>query len=141
MVARVGVHRGRPPSDRIAHRQGRGMSNRSARATARGMVTAELAMGTIAVVILVLLLSGAGSLLVVQMGCLDSASEIARQTARGDQAAVEKARADVPSGAVVTVDRTSEAVRVEVSTPVHLLPALPAFTVRAEATTLLEPGE
>ncbi|MFX4274009.1 TadE family type IV pilus minor pilin [Propionibacteriaceae bacterium Y1685] len=105
------------------------------------MVTAELAMGIIAVVILVLLLSGAGSLLVVQMGCLDSASEIARQTARGDQAAVEKARADVPSGAVVTVDRTSEAVRVEVGKPVHLLPALPAFTVRAEATTLLEPGE
>ncbi|MDN5727177.1 MAG: hypothetical protein L0G99_14785 [Propionibacteriales bacterium] len=107
----------------------------------RGMVTAELAMGTIAVVVLVILLSGAASLLVVQMGCLDSASEIARQTARGDKAAVAMARSDVPAGSAVSVRRTNDAVRVEVSTPVRLLPSLPAFTVRAEATTVLEPGE
>ncbi|MFW6597756.1 TadE family type IV pilus minor pilin [Propionibacteriaceae bacterium Y2011] len=105
----------------------------------RGMVTAELAAGVLAVVVLVVLLAGWAGVVMMQLRCLDSASEIARQQARGDEAAVARAKADLPAGARVQVIRDGWVTTVRVSAPVWQ-PPLPRLEVTATAETMLEPG-
>lgn len=111
----------------------------SPRPDRRGMVTAELAVGSIAVVIMVMLCVGLAAMIVTQLRCVDVASEVARQAARGDESAVAEARRGVPAGGTVEVRRTGGAVVVVVSAPVTL-PPLPAVTVTGRAETLAEPG-
>ncbi|MCT3016192.1 hypothetical protein EFN04_06580, partial [Propionibacterium freudenreichii] len=57
------------------------------------MVTAELAVGILSVALLAGIFCWVVAVIGVQIRCGDSAAQIARQTARGDQAAVQRARA------------------------------------------------
>lgn len=105
----------------------------------RGMVTAELAVGLLAVALLISMAAGLAGTLQLQARCVDAASEIARQAARGDDAAVDRAMADVPDGAVVERHREDDVVVVTVRVPVRLA-NLPAFQLSATARTIVEPG-
>ena len=93
--------------------------SRRRRRSDRGMVTAELAVATLAAGALLAALSWGVHLITLQLRCIDSAAEVARQAARGDTAAVAAAKARAPLGAAFELRRTAELVTVEVSLPVH----------------------
>jgi hypothetical protein len=78
------------------------------------MVTAELAVATLAALALLLMLCWGIYLVMMQLRCIDTAAEVARQAARGDQAAVRSAARDAPTGARIAVKRTERIVRVSV---------------------------
>lgn len=106
----------------------------------RGMVTVELALSLIA-----LMLATTAALWVVwllgqQLRCVDTAGEIARQLARGDHAAVERAAADRPEGATIRSRREGTDAVVEVRLTSRPFSALPAVPLTAEARVALEPG-
>ncbi len=85
----------------------------------RGMVTAELAVATLAAGVLLSALSWGIFLITLQLRCIDSAAEVARQAARGDAAAVAAAKARAPRRAAFDVRRTSQLVTVEVGLTVR----------------------
>lgn len=115
---------------------------RPGRTVDRGMVTAELAIGTGAVAILFALLTGGIGVLAAQMGCQSAATEIARQTARGDRGAVSAAQGRLPDGASVTVTRGGGGALAVVSLAARPWgDRLPPVPVRAEAMAIWEPGE
>ena len=78
------------------------------------MVTAELAVSTLTVLVLITMMCWAIYLVVMQMRCIDTAAEVARQAARGDQAAVRRAERDAPHGAQVGVSSSSSTTTVTV---------------------------
>lgn len=78
---------------------------RSARRGAeRGMVTVELAVSILSAALMASCLCWVIGVVGAQMRCQDSAVAIARQLARGDEAAAERARASVPPGSEVLTD-------------------------------------
>jgi hypothetical protein len=79
-------------------------------------VTAELALGLLGLALAVYLLGGLFSTVMTQIRCVDAASELARQGARDDQAAVERVSQRLPAGAVVTLSQRGDLVlaRVEI---------------------------
>src|SRR6186713_96203 len=81
---------------------------------ARGMVTAELAVTTLAAFALLVAMCWGIYLIVTQVRCGDTAAAVARQTARDDRAAAARARAAAPPGAVVRVERRPQLVTVTV---------------------------
>jgi hypothetical protein len=83
------------------------------------MVTAELAVATLAAGALLAALSWGVFIITLQLRCIDSAAEVARQAARGDTAAVAAAKARAPLGATLEIRRTAELLTVEVVLPVH----------------------
>jgi hypothetical protein len=87
----------------------------------RGMVTAELAVTTLAAFAVLTMMCWGIYLVVTQLRCVDVAAAVARQAARADGAAVAKARAGAPSGATITIDNR---------------PSLVTVTVRAKARPL-----
>lgn len=105
------------------------------------MVTAELAVSTLAALAMLIMLCWGIYLLVMQMRCIDTAGEVARQAARGDKAAVQRARNDAPEGAQVRVSSGSQQTRVAVRLTArpfaHWLVAVP---LHAEAEVATEPG-
>jgi len=115
------------------------------------MVTAELAVATLAAGALLTALSWGIFLITLQLRCIDSAAEVARQTARGDMAAVAAAKARAPSRATFEVRRTAQLVTVEVGLavdpfPFHALrPTSPpasgpgTVSLRARAVVVPEP--
>jgi hypothetical protein len=94
-------------------------SRREPRKGERGMVTAELAVATLAAGALLAALSWGVFIITLQLRCIDSAAEVARQAARGDTAAVDAAKARAPLGATLEIRRTAELLTVEVVLPVH----------------------
>ncbi len=108
----------------------------------RGMVTAELAIACLILTGVAGLMISIFGLAMVQVRCIDVAGEIARQTARGDAAAVARVTATAPAGARVQTSRPgSGTVQVTVTAPVRIVPGLPVTAeVSARATTQLEPG-
>ena len=127
-------------------------SRRQRRNGERGMVTAELAVATVAAGALFAALSWGVFMITLQLRCIDSAAAVARQAARGDAAAVAAAKARAPLGATVEVRRTAELVTVGVVLQVQPFrfgavsstswPATEFGTVllRAEANVVPEPG-
>lgn len=106
----------------------------------RGMVTAELAVASLAVAGLIVLVGWLAVVLGLAMRCQDTAWEVARQEARGDAAAVRKARAAAPPGARVVVERTAGQVRVAVDLEARPWVAwLPPVPLRLRAVSLAEP--
>ena len=110
-----------------------------------GMVTAELAVGLPALVLVGLLATTGVQVVAAQLRCLDAAAIAARLAARGEPApAVEAAaRAAAPSAAQVTVSHARDLVVATVSSEVHplgLARLLPAFVVRERAAQADEPG-
>lgn len=103
----------------------------------RGMVTTEIALGSL---IVVLLLSLAGWMLATVFTvdrCQLAADAIARQHARGDDAAVKQLSTSAPDGARVEVRRSNGASTVQVSyTPVFL--GLPTSVITVSSTVLDE---
>ena len=122
------------------------------KASSRGMVTAELAVATLAAGAMLIMLSWGIFLITVQLRCMDSASEVARQIARGDKAAAATARDRAPEGARFELSKTSELVIVKVGVSVRpfafrsaTAPAprwsgLRAVKLDAEARVVPEPG-
>ena len=106
------------------------------------MVTAELAVATLAALVVMLLLSWGIYLMVMQVRCIDTAAEVARQAARGDDAAVAVAKREAPAGARVTITRTDGVVRVDVAVVARPLARnLAAVPLRAQAEVVPEPEE
>ena len=103
----------------------------------RGTVTAELALGLPAVVLLLAVVLTVGSVVSAQVRCLDAARAAARAAARGDSAAAVRAVAVrlAPAGASVAVSVSGRQVTVGVTSSVRL-PLLGAgpLTVRGRAS-------
>jgi hypothetical protein len=125
-------------------------AGKSSAASERGMVTAELAVATLAAGGMLIMLCWGIFLMSVQLRCIDSAAEVARQIARGDDAAATAARGRAPEGAAFEINRSSELVTVGVRVAVRpfafrsgAAPAasgLPAVSLNAEARVVPEPG-
>jgi hypothetical protein len=112
------------------------------RARDRGMVTAELAVATLATLVIMLLLSWGIYLMVIQVRCIDTAAEVARQAARGAAAAVTRARREAPAGARVQIARSEGLVRVTVNVVARpLTTRLVGVPLQARAEVVPEPEE
>lgn len=104
------------------------------------MVTAELSVALLAALAVLVMLCWAISLVVLQLRCVDTAAEVARQSARGDDAAVSQAKQDAPDGARISVSQRGSITRVRVDLSVKaLLPGLPTVPLSADAEVLTEP--
>lgn len=116
-----------------------GMSSRSRRQ--QGMVTAELAFGSLGAALACLVMAWVLAVVALLVRCQDTAAEVARQEARADHSAAAEAMADRPRGARVTVRRTDELVSVRVDLDARPWSDwLPPVPVHAVATVLREPS-
>ena len=106
----------------------------------RGMVTAELAVATLAALTLLLVMLWGIYLVVLQLRCVDTAAAVARQAARGDAAGVRLARTQAPTGAEVSVVTRAEVVTVAVRLRTSSPGGLGRVTLHAEAQVPKEPG-
>ncbi len=105
----------------------------------RGMVTAELAVASLVVATFVATIAWVVSLVMLLTQCQDTASEVARQEARGDTIAVNRTLADRPSGASVAVRREARLVTVRVDLTARPWASwLPSVPLSASATVLAE---
>lgn len=105
------------------------------------MVTAELAVATLAALTLLLMMLWGIYLVVMQLRCVDTAAAVARQAARGDQAGVRQARVDAPAGAQVSVSTRAEVVTVWVRLQARpIAPGLARVPLSARAEVAMEPG-
>jgi hypothetical protein len=105
------------------------------------MVTVELVFGFLIVSIMMAVFGWGILLFGVQVGCIDTAREVARQAARGDDDAVHTAESEAPQGAKVTVTSKGDQIGVEVTVRSKPFDFVPAITLTADATALREPGE
>lgn len=78
------------------------------------MATVELALGLLSLGLALSVVVWIVGVLIAQAQIFDTATEVARQVARGDTEAVERAREDTLDGAVVTDEVVDGAVRVVV---------------------------
>lgn len=106
----------------------------------RGMVTAEIALGMIPLVVITLLLGWGLNLVTGQILLEDAASEVARQSARGDTGAVARARSDAPDGTRFRVERAGDATVVHAERTSTMPGSVLDVTLRAQARVLNEPG-
>ena len=106
----------------------------------RGMVTAELAVTTLAAFAVLTMMCWGIYLVVTQLRCVDAAAAIARQAARSDEAGVSKARASAPSGATIAIDKRPSLITVVVRVRARPLGRwLVAVPLEARAQVLPEP--
>ena len=107
----------------------------------RGMVTAELAVTTLAAFAVLTMMCWGISVVVTQLRCVDAAAAVARQAARGDDTAVAKAKAGAPSGAAITIDKRPNLVTVTVRVKAHPLGrGLASVPLEAHAHVVPEPS-
>ena len=105
------------------------------------MVTAELAVATLAALVLLAMLLWGIFLVVVELRCVDTATAVARQAARGDAKGVRTARAAAPPGATVTTSTRAGVVTVTVRVRARpFVEGLPAVPLTARARVAVEPG-
>ena len=105
------------------------------------MVTAELAVAILAALALLGMMLWGIFLVVVELRCVDTASAVARQAARGDAKGVRMARDAAPAGASVSTSTRAGVVTVTVR--VRARPwaeGLPAVPLGAQAGVAKEPG-
>jgi hypothetical protein len=106
----------------------------------RGMVTAELAVTTLAAFAVLTMMCWGIYLVVTQLRCVDTAAAVARQAARGDTTAVGKAKAAAPSGATISIDKRPSLVTVIVRVRARPLGRwLPTVPLEARAQVVPEP--
>jgi hypothetical protein len=104
------------------------------------MVTAELAVTTLAAFALLTTMCWGIYLLVTQLRCVDAAAAVARQASRGDTVAVVKAKAAAPSGATIAIDERPSLVTVTVRVRARPLGRwLVAVPLEARAQVVPEP--
>ena len=107
----------------------------------RGMVTAELAVTTLAAFAMLTMMCWGIYVVVTQLRCVDAAAAVARQAARGDGTAVARAKAGAPSGATITIDKRPNAVTVTVKVRARPLGRwLVAVPLEARAEVVPEPS-
>ena len=105
------------------------------------MVTAELAVTTLAAFALLTTMCWGIYLVVTQLRCVDAAAAIARQAARGDASAVAKAKAAAPSEATIAIERHPSQVTVVVRIRARPLGRwLVAVPLEARAQVVPEPA-
>lgn len=105
------------------------------------MVTAELAVATLAALALLGVMLWGIFLVVVELRCVDTATAVARQAARGDAKGVRMARAAAPPGATVTTSTRGGVVTVTVRVRARpLVEGFPAVPLAAQARVAKEPG-
>lgn len=112
----------------------------------RGMVTAEIAAGFPALVLVLLMAIWAITTATGHLRCSDAAREAARAAARGEDLAVVRdvAAESAPSGADVVIDEVDGLIEVRVSArmsmPGPLGDTLPTTTVSGSSVALAEAG-
>lgn len=106
----------------------------------RGMVTAELAVSLLGLMAATVAAMWMVAVIGLQIRCVDTADEIARQLARGDRAAADRAYAARPPGAAVTTGREGADAVVEVRLTARGPAGLPGVPLRAQARVALENG-
>ena len=107
----------------------------------RGMVTAELAVTTLAAFAVLTMMCWGIYLVVTQLRCVDAAAAVARQAARADDPAVAKAKAGAPSGATITIEKRPSLVTVVVRVRARPLGRwLVAVPLEARAQVVPEPA-
>jgi hypothetical protein len=105
------------------------------------MVTAELAVTTLAAFALLTTMCWGIYLVVTQLRCVDAAAAIARQAARGDTSAVAKTKAAAPSEAKIAIERRPSQVTVVVRVRARPLGRwLVAVPLEARAQVVPEPA-
>lgn len=105
------------------------------------MVTAELAVSTLAALAVLTMLCWGIYLVVLQLRCVDTASEVARQAARGDDGGVQRAKRDAPTGARVQVNASQKVTQVQVRLSARPFAQwLVAVPLHAEAEVDTEPN-
>lgn len=105
------------------------------------MVTVELVFGLLIISTMMAVFGWAIMLFGVEVGCIDTARDVARQAARGDSDAVRTAEAEAPHGAAVKISTTGQQITVVVRVRSKPFNFIPAITLTADATALREPGE
>ncbi|MDO5684455.1 MAG: TadE family type IV pilus minor pilin [Propionibacteriaceae bacterium] len=75
-----------------------------------------------------------------QIRCADTAREVARQVARGDDAAAQRSARSGPAGSSVTTARSGGDAVVTVRLQARPFASLPAVPLEASARVALEPG-
>jgi hypothetical protein len=107
----------------------------------RGMVTAELAVTTLAAFAVLTMMCWGIYLVVTQLRCVDVAAAVARQAARADAAAVAKAKAGAPTGATIMIDKRPNLVTVTVRVRARALGRwMAAVPLEARAQVVPEPA-
>jgi hypothetical protein len=107
----------------------------------RGMVTAELAVTTLAAFAVLTMMCWGIYLVVTQLRCVDVAAAVARQAARADAAAVAKAKAGAPTGATIMIDKRPNLVTVTVRVRARPLGRwMAAVPLEARAQVVPEPA-
>ena len=115
-----------------------GLGGENRRPAPRGMVTVELALGIVTVTALACVLVTVLMLGVTQAALAESSSQIARQIARGDDAAVQAAKQRAPGP--IEIEREASGVRVAVQREAFVF-GLGLIPLQAEAFAAWEPGE
>ena len=106
-----------------------------------GMVTAELAVTTLAAFAVLTMMCWGIYLVVTQLRCVDAAAAVARQAARADAAAVAKAKAGAPTGATIMIDKRPNLVSVTVRVRARPLGRwMAAVPLEARAQVVPEPA-
>lgn len=105
----------------------------------RGMVTVELAVGILLTVVITASLVGLAMLGVVHASCAETATQVARHTARGDSLTVAEATERRVKGAQIDIQRHAQGVEVRVTTKVAVV-GLSPIEVTASAWAAYEPG-
>jgi len=107
----------------------------------RGMVTAELAVTTLAAFAVLTMMCWGIYLVVTQLRCVDVAAAVARQAARADAAAIAKAKAGAPTGATIMIDKRPNLVTVTVRVRARALGRwMAAVPLEARAQVVPEPA-
>jgi hypothetical protein len=107
----------------------------------RGIVTAELAVTTLAAFAVLTMMCWGIYLVVTQLRCVDAAAAVARQAARADAAAVAKAKAGAPTGATIMIDKRPNLVTVTVRVRARPLGRwMAAVPLEARAQVVPEPA-
>ena len=120
---------------------GRTRAHRSRLGEERGMVTAELGMASLLLAVVVVIVAWLVAVLGLLVRCQNTAWEVARQQARGDQAAARLATSQAPPGARVGVHRSAGKVTVTVELGAQPWAGwLPVVPVSAQAAVRIEPG-
>lgn len=127
----------------VGRRRGSGGGRRERLGCRRqsGMVTVEIAFASLGAAAALVLLAWTLSLVMLLALCNDLATSVARQEARGDQAAVAKILQAKPDGARVSIRQQAEQVTVTVDLAARpwaeWLPSVPMTT---SATVIREPA-
>ncbi len=105
----------------------------------RGMVTAEIAVGLVALALVVAVAVQVIHLVILQTRCADTASAVARQLARSDADAAARASNTAPPGARVQTDVVGGHVVVTVHLQAGVL-GVGRIPLAARAEVVSEPG-